>query len=527
MKTIGLLLTITLAVAGQVYAQSFLTNGLVAYYPFNGNANDASGNGHAGVVNGATLTQDRFGQSGMAYAFNGSNSFITCNIPNIPTGAAPRSISLWAAANPPPAGVVLACWGASQNSKAFGIINNSSPYTWQGFLYGFPDDLNSGVIVDTNWHHVAIVYDGANVSISIDGVQKATGSRALNTGFSPLIVGAGVGGTTEFFRGTINNVRIYNRALSTNEVQQLFAYESTGPVQPRTATASAVLSYGFVVAVNITDGGSDYTNTPTVRMIGGGGTGAQAVAVVSNGVVTAINILDAGSGYTNAPLVVIEPPFIPNPVLGIAPMSFLAFSNLTLGGVYQLQQSLAWYWSNQPVNFTATNSLYTQMVPGVAGSGDYRLALNPVPAQAFATAEVDYGFVVHATVTSGGSGYVTSPAVTIVGGGGSNATAVAQISGGVVTNITITSPGTGYTSTPTVQIAQPPAAAVSPTVLPVMRVDSASLAPYDNYQVQFKPDLSGAWGNWSGGLFNPTGVTSSQYLFITNGVGFFRLQYVP
>jgi hypothetical protein len=140
---------------------------------------------------------------------------------------------------------------------------------------------------------------------------------------------------------------------------------------------------------------------------------------------------------------------------------------------------------------------------------------------------VDYGFVVHATVTSGGSGYVTSPAVTIVGGGGSNATAVAQISGGVVTNITITSPGTGYTSTPTVQIAQPPAAAVSPTVLPVMRVDSASLAPYDNYQVQFKPDLSGAWGNWSGGLFNPTGVTSSQYLFITNGVGFFRLQYVP
>ena len=188
---------------------------------------------------------------------------------------------------------------------------------------------------------------------------------------------------------------------------------------------------------------------------------------------------------------------------------------------------MGWYWSNQPVSFTATNALYTQMVAGVAGSGDYRLALNPVPAQAFATAQVVNGFVVGATVTSGGSGYVTSPAVTIVGGGGTNATAVSHLSGGVVTSITITDAGIGYTNTPTVRIAPPPAAAVSPTVLPVMRVDSASLAPYDNYQIQFKPDLGGAWGNWNGGLFSPTDVTNSQYLFITNGVGFFRLQYVP
>jgi hypothetical protein len=106
-------------------------------------------------------------------------------------------------------------------------------------------------------------------------------------------------------------------------------------------------------------------------------------------------------------------------------------------------------------------------------------------------------------------------------------TAVASISGGVVTNITITSAGIGYTNTPTVQIDPPPAAAVSPTVQPVMRVDSASLAPYDNYQIQFKPDIEAAWQNWSGGLFSPTDVTNSQYLFITNGIGFFRLQYVP
>ena len=57
-----------------------------------------------------------------------------------------------------------------------------------------------------------------------------------------------------------------------------------------------------------------------------------------------------------------------------------------------------------------------------------------------------------------------------------------------------------------------------------MRLDSANLAPYDNYQVQFKPALGGGWGNWNGGLFNPAGVANSQYLLVTNGAGFFRLQ---
>jgi len=302
---------------------------------------------------------------------------------------------------------------------------------------------------------------------------------------------------------------------------------SAGFAGPFPATATATLVDGFVVAATVTDSGFGYTNTPLVRFIGGGGSGAQAVAVVSNGVVIAVDVLDAGFGYTNAPLVVIEPPFIPNPVLGIAPMSFLSFSNLTLGGVYQLQQSVAWYWSNQPVSFTATNALYTQMFAGVVGSGDYRLALNPVPAQAFATPQLVNGFVVGATVTAGGSGYFTTPAVNINGDVGSNATAVASINGGAVTGITITSAGIGYTNMVTVQIDPPPAASLSPTVQPVMRLDSASLAPYDNYQIQFKPDIGGAWANWNGGLFSPTDVINSQYIFITNGIGFFRLQYVP
>ena len=102
-------------------------------------------------------------------------------------------------------------------------------------------------------------------------------------------------------------------------------------------------------------------------------------------------------------------------------------------------------------------------------------------------------------------------------------TAVAQVSGGVVTSISITDAGIGYTnSRQRFGSLAPPAAAVSPMVVPVMRVDSGSLAPYDNYQIQFKSNLGETWVNWNGGLFSPTDVTNSQYIFTTNGLGFFR-----
>jgi hypothetical protein len=295
-----------------------------------------------------------------------------------------------------------------------------------------------------------------------------------------------------------------------------------------TAFATATATNGYVVDTTLVYGGYGYTNTPSVRFIGGGGSGAQAVAVVSNGVVTAVDILNPGSGYTNTPLVVIAPPFIPNPALSVTPMTFLSFSNLTVGGAYQLQQWEGYYWSNHLASFTATNAPYSQTVAGVVSRGDYQLALSPAPTQAFATAQVDNGFVIGITLTSGGSGYLATPTVNIVGSG-TNATAVASISSsGVVTNISITDPGTGYDASTLVEIAPPPTAAVSPTVvMPMVQLYSTNLAPYDNYQIQFTPVLGTAWENWNGGSFTPTNVTDTEAFFFTNNVGFFRLQYLP
>ncbi|MCL5097247.1 MAG: formylglycine-generating enzyme family protein, partial [Candidatus Omnitrophica bacterium] len=74
------------------------------------------------------------------------------------------------------------------------------------------------------------------------------------------------------------------------------------------ATATAFVVNGFVVAINITSGGSGYTIPPPVTLVGGGGIGAKAEAVISMGSVTDIRVLNAGSGYTSNPTVVIAPP---------------------------------------------------------------------------------------------------------------------------------------------------------------------------------------------------------------------------
>ena len=66
---------VLLVITGTVSAG--LTDNLVAYYPFNGNANDQSSNGYDGTVYGATLTSDRFGNPGSAYSFDGIDDYIS------------------------------------------------------------------------------------------------------------------------------------------------------------------------------------------------------------------------------------------------------------------------------------------------------------------------------------------------------------------------------------------------------------------------------------------------------------------
>src|SRR5665213_300280 len=523
-------------------------SGMISWWPGEGNTADIIG-GSNGVINsGVTFTAGIVGQ---CFSFDGaSGCILNDNTPSLTNIQNSFTIEFWAhpqkgfrmlaegtgLANFGQSYAVFPDFGGSDGKAGVGVSVGTNGISVVEHAYNYLPSVLSYTNLLNGWIHVAVVYANKQPTLYVNGVNVRKGVTSTRTFVYPS---KDFGSSTVSpwntygaYAGLLDEISIYNRALTSDEILAIFSAGSEGKcsavILPKTAIGATTATNGFVIGVNLTDGGYGYTNTPLVRFIGGGGSGAAGFAIVSNGVVTSITITNAGYGYTNAPVVVLDPPFIFNPFLGIAPMSFLTFSNLTVGGIYQLQRFQAWYWTNLPVNFTATNAFYTQMVAGVVGSGDYRLALNPVPAQAFATPQVVNGFFVGATVTSGGSGYVTSPAVSIVGGGGTNATAISYISGSVVTGISAVNPGTGYTNSPTVRIAPPPAAAVFPAVLPVMRVDSASLVPYaNNYQIQFMPNLGGSWVNWDGGLFVPTDATNSQFLFITNDIGFFRLQYGP
>jgi hypothetical protein len=145
---------------------------------------------------------------------------------------------------------------------------------------------------------------------------------------------------------------------------------------------------GFVVDAIVTDPGYGYTNTPLVRVIGGSGTGAQAVATVTNGFVTAVQVTSAGSGYTNAPIIVIAPPFIPQPQIGITalvfgplatPVAKLDFSELSRYDRYQLEfkPDAAGTWTDLGAPFIPTASTNTQYVNAIGSAGFIRVRYVP------------------------------------------------------------------------------------------------------------------------------------------------------
>ena len=108
-------------------------------------------------------------------------------------------------------------------------------------------------------------------------------------------------------------------------------------------------------------------------------------------------------------------------------------------------------------------------------------------------------------------------------------------SNGVVTGITVTNPGSGYNTN--VQVVIDPPFIPNPTmtvaainygslVTPIIQLDFGSLAPYNNYQIEFSPVAAGTWTN-VGTYFIPTAATNTQFINATGKVGFFRVKYVP
>ncbi|MCX7836044.1 MAG: LamG domain-containing protein [bacterium] len=203
------------------------TQGLVAYYPLDGNCGDSSGNGRHGTLNNTTIVADRFNQTNRALYFNGANSYAELgdyfNYPYF-------SLSLWVM--PDSTQVRWAdilenahtndrSWNIQQaydysNEMSFGVcinpratdspIDTLQPKVWQ-HLVCIKDSLHTwmyinGVLADSATHLGPTIYDGT---------QQLGLARWYTNGYR-----------TRFWKGAMDDVRLYNRPLSRNEVVALY-----------------------------------------------------------------------------------------------------------------------------------------------------------------------------------------------------------------------------------------------------------------------------------------------------------------
>jgi hypothetical protein len=215
------------------------TNGLVAWYPFNGNANDESGNANHGTVNGTTLTSGKNGELNKAYSFDGINDGIT-----FPLNVSNYSISFWV--------------NFDQLTNQFSELyyyndsycellqNNNSVYVRKQNSNNQNNlEINTASISPNNWHHIYIYYDQSlntlNCKINNQNIYtsslKADGI-ANNLNNNLLYLGARGWNNTNFFRGNLDDIAIYNRALTQQEITALYnsCTPPTAVITPKSTT---------------------------------------------------------------------------------------------------------------------------------------------------------------------------------------------------------------------------------------------------------------------------------------------------
>jgi len=209
-------------------AQSWLTNGLVAYYPFNGNANDATGNGNDALPHSVALAPDRFGISNAAYSFSNLDNYIKTPVVT-PTNT--YSICVWAyCINGSGTRGLLGNDDENCSGKAFWLINQqTSIYNVHPIdCFGTPITDNKLISLNT-WNQLICSVNAGTVTFYLNGQQGETHSGVESFGTNWFIGGKGINTTQTPFSGFLDDVRIYNRALSSNEVAQLYAIESKPP----------------------------------------------------------------------------------------------------------------------------------------------------------------------------------------------------------------------------------------------------------------------------------------------------------
>jgi len=225
--------------AGYAGICDVVKDGLIACYPFNGNANDASGNGNNGTVYGATLTADRFGNSDSAYKFNETDNVIDIGSPNLLSGN--LSVSLWAKSLSENGQAIISNYiHCTYSGKGFSLalVDTGKTHRIQ-FISGTVQEFYSSLDVGRLYHLVLVSNQATNsTSLYVDGIKVKDATGAYISTNDSIKVGNSLGiscdqppGIIQLraqFIGEIDDIRIYNRVLSEAEIQEIYNDKDSG-----------------------------------------------------------------------------------------------------------------------------------------------------------------------------------------------------------------------------------------------------------------------------------------------------------
>jgi hypothetical protein len=213
-----------------IVPQPIPQNGLVAYYPFNGNANDESGNKIHGTVYGAALTIDRFGRSEKAYYFNGLDTYIVIESYNILNMKNTFTLSAWVnfPMIPENGSHIMnksSFWGIFEYGFNLNTEKNNALSAIAGGSANIIEVFSDSVCANT-WYNVTATWEyPGEFILYLDGIIKdrknTTGS--ISTTNSPITIGRSrLNYPTDSYNGIIDDIRIYNRVLTESEIQNLY-----------------------------------------------------------------------------------------------------------------------------------------------------------------------------------------------------------------------------------------------------------------------------------------------------------------
>lgn len=208
-------------------------NGLVGWWPFNGNANDISGNDRHGTVSGAVLTNDRTGAPNRAYYFDGFNDLISLSPLNV-SFANGLTVSVWCK--------LVQSTGNAQFLVARGNDNTVGhfhvQYNQQAYAQRFGGGINQWTTTPgiystgtyptphNGWHHVVYTFDNNKESLYVDCnlVGEIIFPTQIANSPSPLLFGNGYDTYNNNYRvrGSVDDIGIWNRALSKEEIKTLY-----------------------------------------------------------------------------------------------------------------------------------------------------------------------------------------------------------------------------------------------------------------------------------------------------------------